>query len=115
MMTRCLTITAAITLAAGAAGATPPQPVLVDAAKVTGTIRSLQGVNLGPLHTQPGLPDLTAQYRDLRIDTIRAHDFFGPADMDARPKDRGAALVIFPDWKADPGREESYQFGPSDR
>jgi hypothetical protein len=75
----------------------------------------LQGVNLGPLHTQPNLPDLTLQYRDLWIDSIRTHDFFGPTDIDSDPKDRGAALVIFPDWNADPGREESYQFGPSDR
>jgi hypothetical protein len=105
----------ALTLAAAAAVATPPEPVQVDAAKVTGTIRSLQGVNLGPLHTQPGLPDLMAQYRDLRIDTIRAHDFFGPTDSDAHPKDRGAALAIFPDWNADPGQKESYHFVPSDR
>ena len=114
-MTQWLTITEALTLAVGAATDTPPQPVVVDAAKSSGTIRSLQGVNLGPFHTQPGFPDLTAQYRDLRIDTIRAHDFFGPTDIDSHPKDRGPALVIFRDWNADPAKAESYQFGPSDR
>jgi xylan 1,4-beta-xylosidase len=113
-MLRRLIMTAAFTLAVGAAAA-QPHPIVVDAVKVTGQIRSLQGVNLGPWHTQPGFPDLTAQYRDLRIDTIRAHDFFGPTDVDSRPKDRGARLVLFPDWNADPGKEESYRFGPSDR
>ena len=114
-MTRWLTIIAVLILGVGAVTAAPSQPVVVDAARVTGAIRSMQGVNLGPLHTQPGLPDLTAQYRDLRIDTIRAHDFFGPTDIDSHPRDRGAALVILPDWAADPGQEVSYQFGPSDR
>jgi hypothetical protein len=54
-----------LTLAAGAP-AGEPRSVVVDASKPAGTIRSLQGVNLGPLHTQAGLPDLTAQFRDLR-------------------------------------------------
>jgi xylan 1,4-beta-xylosidase len=72
-------------------------------------------VNLGPLHTQPGFSNLTAQYRALRIDLIRTHDFFGPTDIDSHPKDRGHDQVIFPNWNADPSREESYQFGPSDR
>ncbi len=114
-MTRWLEMPAALSLVVGATAALPPQPVLINAGKVTGVNRSLQGINLGPLHTQPGLPDLTAQYRDLRIDIIRAHDFFGPTDIDAHPKDRGADLVIFPDWKADPAKEESYHFAPSDR
>lgn len=101
--------------ATGAGRSLPPGSILVDASRVTGTIRSLQGVNLGPLHTQPALPDLTTQYRDLRVDTIRTHDFLGPTDIDSHPKDRGHDLVIFPDWSADPTKEESYRFGPSDK
>ncbi len=102
-------------LLAGCTALAQPRTVIVDASSVTGSIRSLQGVNLGPLHTQTNLPDLTAQYRDLRIDRIRTHDFFGPMDIDSRPKDRGADLVIFPHWNADPEKEASYHFGPSDR
>jgi hypothetical protein len=60
---------AAFTLGVCAAAA-PPRTVSVDPSNVSGTIRSLQGVNLGPLHTQPNLPDLTLQYRDLWIDSI---------------------------------------------
>lgn len=89
--------------------------VVVDAGRVAGPIRSLQGVNLGPLETDPALPDLTAAYKDLRIDAIRTHDFFGPTDIDSSPKDRGAGQVIFRDWSADPEKPDSYQFGPSDR
>ena len=94
---------------------TPAQLVSVDAAQVTGVLRSFQGVNLGPLHTQTNFPDLTAQYRALRIDAIRTHDFFGPTDLDAHPRDRGHEQVIFPDWSADPAKADSYRFGPSDR
>ena len=114
MRLRWLSLGLVLALILGAA-AGEQRAVVVDASKVAGTIRSLQGVNLGPLHTQPGLPDLTAQYRDLRVDIIRTHDFFGPTDVDSHPKDRGHDLVIFRDWSADPAKEESYQFGPSDR
>jgi xylan 1,4-beta-xylosidase len=99
--------------------------VHVDAAKVTGKIRSFQGVGGGPAPLVPGkLPDVTKQYQDLRIDLVRTHDFFGPTDIDAKwpvlesiPKAVGASgeKSIFRDWKADPEDERSYNFGPSDR
>jgi len=89
--------------------------VEVDAASVTGAIRSLQGVNVGPAHTRQDVPDVMRQYRDLRIDSVRTHDFYGPTDLDAwRPGEPWNA-IIFPDSDADPGREQSYHFGPSDR
>jgi hypothetical protein len=97
--------------------------VRVDAAKVTGTIRSLQGVGGAPVSFR-GAWDVSRQYRDLRIDLVRTHDFFGPTDIDARwthPDDiakrigADGANSIFPDWNADPEREASYNFGPSDR
>ena len=96
----------------------------VDAGKVIGTIRSFQDVNCGPAPLVPGkLADVTTQYRELRIALVRTHDFFGPADVDARrlDPDRIARAVgasgenaIFRDWNADPEDERSYHFGPSD-
>ena len=123
--------------ATAAGGAEPPKSapasfapaavpeVYVDAAKVVGSIRSFQGVNCGPAALVPGkLPDVTTQYRDLRIGIVRTHDFFGPADVDAQWSDpdpiaravrASGENSIFRDWNADPEDERSYHFGPSDR
>src|ERR1700758_3330519 len=107
----------------------------VDASKVKGTIRSFQGVNGTPTPIIDGLPDVTQQYKDLRIDMIRTHDTMGPTDVDAyystdnlllawlvpdaerRAKmvKAGNSAAIFPDWNADPEKPESYNFGPSDK
>jgi xylan 1,4-beta-xylosidase len=102
-----------------------PRNLTVDAAQVTGIIHSFQGVNCGPASFMPGLADVTSQYRDLRIDMVRVHDFFGPGDIDARwvePLDPISRWVkadgtrsIFPNWEADPEKESSYNFGPTDR
>jgi xylan 1,4-beta-xylosidase len=102
-----------------------PRNLTVDAAQVTGLIRSFQGVNCGPAPFMPGLADVSRQYRDLRIDMVRVHDFFGPGDIDARwvdPMDPISRWVkadgtrsIFPHWAADPEKESSYNFGPTDR
>jgi xylan 1,4-beta-xylosidase len=102
-----------------------PRNLMVDAAQVTGLIRSFQGVNCGPAPFMPGLADVSRQYRDLRIDLVRVHDFFGPGDIDARwvePLDpisrwvkADGARSIFPNWEADPEKESSYNFGPTDR
>ena len=98
--------------------------VQVDAARVTGTIRSFQGVNDGPVPVVRRLPDLTTQYRDLHIDIIRPHGMFGPVDIDSRwthpnridqAAGASAARTVFPNWSADPQRPESYNFGPTDR
>jgi len=98
--------------------------VEVDAGQVIGTIRSLQGVNGGPLGIVPAAPDVSKQYRDLRIDLVRTHDFFGPADIDARwpnPDPIAKAVradgskSIFPRWEADPQQESGYNWGPTDR
>jgi hypothetical protein len=85
--------------------------VEVDAGAVIGAIRSLQGVNGGPTGIRRGAVELGRQYRDLRIDLVRTHDFFGPEDIDARwpNPDPIATWVradgsrsIFPRWEADP-------------
>jgi len=106
----------------------------VDGAKVIGHIRSFQGVNGQPTPVMEGLPNLVGQYKDLRVDIVRTHDFMGPTEIDSRfvnndpmlawlvPNSEqraklvvaGNASTIFPDWNADPEKPESYRFGPTD-
>ncbi len=106
----------------------------IDASKVTGTIRSFQGLNGTPSPVMAGLPNLVKQYKDLRISQVRTHDVMGPTDIDAHfdqanaqlawliPDDAqragvvkaGNASVVFPDWSADPEKPSSYNFGPTD-
>lgn len=107
----------------------------VDASKVTGTIRSFQGLNGPPSPIMAGLPTLVKQYRELHVNQIRTHDVMGPTEIDSHfelkdpllawliPDDAqragvvksGNASTIFPDWSADPEKSESYNFGPSDK
>jgi len=106
----------------------------VDASKVTGHIRSFQGVNGQPTPVMEGLPNLVKQYKDLRIELVRTHDFMGPSEIDSQfvnddpllawlvPDSEqrrklviaGNASIIFPDWSADPAKPESYRFAPTD-
>ena len=107
----------------------------VDAGKVTGEIRSFQGLNGQPTPVMAGLPNLVQQYKELRVDQVRTHDFMGPTEIDARfeytnkdladlipdPAERagvvkaGNAAIIFPEASADPEKPESYNFGPTDK
>ncbi len=109
--------------------------VQVDAGKVTGSIRSFQGLNGPPFPVMEGLPNLTRQYKALHIDMVRTHDIMGPTDIAARYSEdnpllkwlvpdskQRAAMVrtarvteIFPDWNADPEKAESYHFAASDK
>ena len=107
----------------------------VDAGKVVGQLRSFQGLNGPPTPVMKGLPNLVGQYRALRTNMVRTHDFMGPADVDAKydfknsdlawliPDDRqragvvesGNKSIIFPDITADPEKPGSYNFGPTDK
>lgn len=107
----------------------------VDAAKEIGLIHSFQGLNGPPTPVMARLPELVRQYRELRVDQVRTHDFMGPTDIDSRfefnnfnlrwlirnPAQRqevvraGNASVIFPDPSADPEKPASYNFGPTDK
>jgi xylan 1,4-beta-xylosidase len=107
----------------------------VDAGNEVGRIRSFQGLNGPPSPVMAGLPNLVEQYRDLRVDQVRTHDFMGPTEIDSRYGYRDVNLVslipdpvqrisvvkagnegiIFPDWNADPEKPESYRFGPTDK
>jgi xylan 1,4-beta-xylosidase len=110
--------------------------VKVDASKVTGTLRSLQGVNGAPapgFHKPirfafggwnvPEEYDATAGYHAARIDLVRTHDSYGPGDVDAHFPDAPGALIdghrtllsIFPNPDADPKDPKSYNFEPTDR
>jgi len=109
--------------------------LVVDAGRVTGTIRSFQAVNGQPTPVIAGLPNVLQQYREMRIDLVRTHDMMGPTDIDAKfslndpgltwlvpdlaqrisiVRD-GNAGSIFPDWSADPESPASYNFGPTDK
>jgi hypothetical protein len=105
----------------------------VDAGTVIGTIHSFQGVNGTPYPVKEGLPNLVRQYRDIRVDSVRTHDSYGPTEIDAVYEDKGLKILfpdaaarlqvvkasrengIFKDWNADPDKPESYNFGPTDK
>jgi xylan 1,4-beta-xylosidase len=106
----------------------------LDAGKVIGEIHSFQGLNGQPSPVMAGLPDLVQQYKTLRVDQVRTHDFMGPTEIDSKfelkngnltwliPDSNqragvvktGNASIIFPDWNADPEKPQSYNFGPTD-
>ena len=80
--------------------------ISLDCSDINGTIRAYGDINDGPtpIKNGPRYVDLTDQYRDIGISSIRTHDLFGPTDM----------TTIFPDWTADPTDESSYHFETSD-
>jgi xylan 1,4-beta-xylosidase len=105
----------------GAAAQT--RAINVDAAAVTGVIRSLQGLDNGPAKpwepkpaagaATAGPATLIAQYRELLIDNVRTHD--SGADINAwLPTTSGDKESIFPKWDADPFAPTSYDFRRSD-
>jgi xylan 1,4-beta-xylosidase len=107
----------------------------VDASNVIGEIRSFQGVNGPPSPLMTGLPNLVQQYKDLRVNQVRTHDFMGPTEIDSKFEQgngllawlvpdsaqrasvvkAGNASVLFPDWGADPEKPGSYNFAPTDQ
>lgn len=109
--------------------------VQVDAGRVTGTIRDLQGLNGQPTPVLKGLPNLVRRYKELRTSLVRTHDMMGPADIDATFKfdniwqvwlipndairkdavETGNRTIIFPNPAADSEKPESYNFGPTDQ
>jgi hypothetical protein len=106
----------------------------IDAGKITGELRSFQGLNGLPSPVMAGLPNLVEQYKDLRIGQVRTHDAMGPTEPDSHfvlghgelawlipdePQRKGVvtagnAAIIFPDWSADPEKATSYNFAASD-
>ncbi len=80
-----------------------PGQIKIDCSKGIGTLRRMLGVNNGPRGTSG--KDLTKAYREMGVDFIRTHDFYGPTDLHE----------IFPDWEADPTDPRSYLFESSDQ
>jgi Glycosyl hydrolases family 39 len=78
----------------------------LDCSNISGVIRPYGHINDGPtpIKDDPRYVDLTSQYRDIGITSIRTHDLFGPTDM----------TTIFPDWNADPTNASNYHFETSD-
>jgi hypothetical protein len=131
----CFSPAVATVLGLAATASAQLRTLHVDAAKVTGHIRSFQAVNGPPTPVMTGLPDLVRGYEDLHIDMVRTHDFMGPTEIDAQYTNNdpmltwlvpdteqrarlvaaGNASTIFPDWSADSEKAESYRFGPSDK
>ncbi|MGA8199556.1 MAG: hypothetical protein WB814_05805, partial [Candidatus Sulfotelmatobacter sp.] len=107
----------------------------VDAGKVIGEIRSFQGLNGPPSPVMAGLPNLVEQYKELRINQVRTHDAMGPSEIDSKfvidngelawlipdkaqragVVEAGNDSIIFPNWRADPEKPESYNFLPTDK
>lgn len=69
--------------------------------------------------------DASPGYRHARIQIVRTHDGYGPADIDARFESAAApggglirakrdVLTLFPDLNANPDNPASYRFGPTD-
>jgi len=81
----------------------PPDKIKIDCSQRIGKLRRMLGVNNGP--TGMFGRDLTKPYKEMGVDFIRTHDFYGPTDLHE----------IFPDWKADPTDPKSYRFKSSDR
>ena len=106
----------------------------IDAGRVIGEIKSFQGLNGPPSPVMAGLPNLVRQYKELRVNQVRTHDFMGPTEIDSQFTQSNALLtwlipdstqragvvkagnasIIFPDWKADAEKPESYNFAPTD-
>ena len=125
----------------GATARIPPgdlRKITVDAGVPLGHLRSLQGVNGAPAPgahkpedfkfggwNMPGHIDVSAGYRMARIDLVRTHDAYGPADIDAKfatADAPGGGLIsarrdvfsIFPDPDANANDPRSYNFAPTD-
>ncbi len=70
-----------------------------------GSIKPLLGVNAGPSPSgERENPDVTGQYRQAGVASVRTHDLYGPLDLSA----------IYPDIAAPPEKAASYYFSDSD-
>jgi xylan 1,4-beta-xylosidase len=109
------TVIVLMTLAAGAVPAAEPlRDVVVDANRVTGTIRSLQGVDGlpgGADGSATGIedgPDLRARWKEAHVDAVRTYIWHTRLDTVDNPGS------LFPKWDADPNDAASYNFAATD-
>lgn len=88
----------------------------VDCQKSLGRIRSLQGVNNGPIPWNEAY-NLSDYYTDIGVDWVRLHDLHGPIiayDWDSEWVGAVDIHYIFPDFEADPNQPENYNFTRTD-
>ncbi len=90
------------TRVAGQSQVTHTGVIEVDCSRHIGKLRHMLGVNNGPMGMSGR--DFTKAYKEMGVDFIRTHDFYGPTDLHE----------IFPDWQADPADPKSYHFESSD-
>ena len=83
------------------------QGISIDFHRTHGVIRPLHGVNSGPLCYR-GTVDLSVYHRELAIPLTRLHDV---PWVNAEAVD---IHLVFPDFRNDPQREESYRFEATD-
>ena len=70
----------------------------VDASQIIGEIHSFQGLNGPPDPVMAGLPKFTEQYRQLRVNQVRTHDFIGPTEVDSKYDQNNSFLAwLIPD------------------
>jgi len=98
---------ALVALVVGAVAAAAVGEAVVDASKGQGPIRALHGVNSGPVN-DGGTLDLSAQFREFAPPLVRLHDCHWPNP------DVVDIHVVFPDFRAEASRPESYDFDRTD-
>jgi xylan 1,4-beta-xylosidase len=97
-----LVLLVVLPLAAGTAS-----DVVVDASRQIGKLRHLNDVDNGPL-CQRGIADLSRYDQELGVRNVRLHDVPWTYDnvLDTN--------YVFPNWRADAGRPEAYDFTQTD-
>ncbi|MCC8421087.1 GH39 family glycosyl hydrolase [Photorhabdus thracensis] len=73
-------------------------------------IKPVHGVNGSPISIAPGYPDLEDQFNEMGIPSIRAHDLYGPGDIDNGTHDdletsQYQLLLMVPEDKKGHGRK----------
>lgn len=78
----------------------------LNCSDLNGVIRPFAEINDGPapMKNTSSFVDLTPQYTEIGITSIRTHDLFGPTDIS----------TIFPNLSCDPTIESNYRFESSD-
>jgi xylan 1,4-beta-xylosidase len=88
--------------------------IKVDCREALGNIRSLQGVNDGPVPWNQAY-DFSAYYRDMGVNWVRLHDLHGPiGDWDGEWVGAVDIHRVFPDFNADADNPENYDFARTD-
>ncbi|MBI5304634.1 MAG: hypothetical protein HY868_21050 [Chloroflexi bacterium] len=82
------------------------QVTITLGAAMDAPINRLLGVNIGPVPagSDPKNADLANAYKQIGVNLVRTHDFYGPLDM----------AVMYPDRARDPADQKSYDFTKSD-